>query len=472
MSFNYQHEKKKHQENFWTSYADLYSTLFTIFLFIYVGSTLRQGTKTLERVQDKKYLTNQIEDLKQQLKVYEALKDNYMKKEASQEDTQLYDELMTKLDLLQEDAKSEKEALHQKALENERKEKALNKYQQLIRNMINSNVIAKTKIQHRNDLINEKETLIVQQNSEIANLDADVAAKRTQLANKEHELNQVNDELHRQEMKMAEAKSQFEKSMAETEAKFQSDLASAESGFAEALNKERLSGAQRAAREKAFRDQMSAREKEYQGQLANLKGKYDSTQGELRRAIDQINTRKKLADQIRNRFSKNGIQVDIDEKSGEVVLDFKNSYFDTGKSLLKAEMIENLKRFIPLYTDGLFEDESTVNKLASVEIVGFASPTYKGKYVDPSSLEAANRDAVNYNLDLSYARAKSIFTYIANTDKLKFKNQQRLMGLIKVTGRSFLAQPSDKKAAPGDDFCKINDCKKEQRVIIKFNLKD
>lgn len=549
MSFNYGHEKNKHQENFWTSYADLYTTLFTIFLFIYVGSTLRQGTKTLEQVQDKKYLTHQIEDLKQQIKVYEALKDDYMKKDASNEETQMYDDLMGKLDLLQEEAKTEKEALRTKALENERKEKALNKYQQLIRNIINSNVLAKTKIQHRNDIINEKENVIDQQSSEIATLDADVTAKRTELSNKEHQIQQVNQDLQnkmadlqqaqkanritKQEMeksiqnlkdqsaaqvaqlqnqaaaiqgqlananqnlaktqsdlaatnqalanasqakanlegKLSATQGQYQQALNDAQSKYQGDLAKAKSGFDDALNKERLSGAARAAREKAFRDEMAGKEKDYQGRLAALKNQYDSTQGELKKALDQINTRKKLADQIRNRFSKNGIAVDIDDKTGEVVLDFKNSYFDTGSANLKKDMISTLHKFVPVYTEGLFEDEATANKIGSVEIIGFASPTYKGKYVDPSSLDATNRSAVNYNLDLSYNRAKSIFGYIFNTDKMQYRNQQRLMGMVKVTGRSFLAQ-GKAKFSQGEDFCKVNDCKKEQRVIIKFNLKD
>lgn len=550
MSFNYSHEKNKHQENFWTSYADLYTTLFTIFLFIYVGSTLRQGTKTLEGVQDKKYLTRQIEDLKQQIKVYEALKDDYMKKEATSEETELYDELMGKLDLLQEEAKTEKEALHQKAMENERKEKALNKYQQLIRNMINSNVLAKTKIQYRNDLIDEKDQTIGQQTSAIANLDANLTNQRTLLANKQNEINQINNELKNKESslqqayrsnqiskaemenkiqnlraqsaaqmenlkgqanaiqaqlagtqaslaktqsdlastnqalaaasaakgelegKLAATQGQYEKALGDAKSAYAGDLAKAQAGFSDALAKERLSGAERAAKEKAFRDQMAGKEKEYQSRLADLRQKYDDTQGELKKAIDQINTRKKLADQIRNRFARNGIKVDIDEKTGEVVLDFKNSYFETGSAVLKTEMINTLQKFMPLYSEGLFENEQTASKIASVEIIGFASPTYKGKYVDPSSLDPGNRSAVNYNLDLSYNRAKSIFSYIFNIDKMQFRNQQRLMGMVKVTGRSFLAQKAVQNTLNGEDFCKLNDCKKEQKVIIKFNLKD
>lgn len=562
MSFNYGHEKNKHQENFWTSYADLYTTLFTIFLFIYVGSTLRQGTKTLQQVEEKKFLTNKIEDLKQQIKVYEALKDDYMKKEASPDESVMYEELMGKLDLLQDEAKTEKEALRQKALENEKKEKALNKYQQLIRNIINSNVLAKTKIKHRNDIISEKEDVIDQQSSEIATLDADVTDKRTQLANKEHQIKQVNQELQtkmdelqksyqanhltRKEMekklqnlksasaaevaqlqkqadaiqselagtksdlarsqsdladtsrtleqtkaakgalegklaaaqgelesKLAAAQGQFQKSLSDIENKHKGELAAAKAGFDDALNKERLSGAARAAREKAFRDEMAGKEKEYQGKLAGLKQKFDDTQGELKKALDQINTRKKLAEQIRNRFSKNGIKVDVDEKTGEVVLDFKNSYFDTGRSQLKKEMIDTLEKFVPLYTEGLFEEEKTANKIGSVEIIGFASPIYKGKIVDPTSLDPENQAAVKFNLDLSYDRAKAIFTHIFDTRKMEYRNQKRLMGLVKVTSRGFLDQSkTSRNLKSTEEFCKVNDCKKEQRVIIKFNLKD
>ena len=46
-----------------------------------------------------------------------------------------------------------------------------------------------------------------------------------------------------------------------------------------------------------------------------------------------------------------------------------------------------------------------------------------------------------------------------------------------LSGRSYLA--SDKlpgrnpaNSKPGDDYCSIYDCKKSQRVIIKFNLKE
>ena len=57
-------------------------------------------------------------------------------------------------------------------------------------------------------------------------------------------------------------------------------------------------------------------------------------------------------------------------------------------------------------------DKETADKVKSVELIGFASPTYRGKYVDPDSLRAGDREAANYNLDLSYYRARSIYEYI------------------------------------------------------------
>lgn len=552
MSFNYSHEKGKHQENFWTSYADLYMTMFTIFLFIYVGSTVKQGTSSFEQSQDKIMLKNQIANLQQQLKVYENLKDEHIK-QADPEEAKLYEDLMGKLDLLQDEAKTEKEALRQKAMETELKEKALNKYQQLIRNMINSNVLAKTKIKRRNEIITEKD-------ENISELEQNVQEQKNELATKEQQINKTNAELQNNIRKLeasyqanqmtkkemdakinklkqdsyaevaniksqadairdqlqgaqsqltntqnqlgktqsalaatkgelanaAREKAELENDLANAQGKYQgeleklkggygAELEKAKKGFADALNKEKLSAAERGKKEADFRQAMADKEKGYQGELAKLKDKYDNTQGELKKAIDQINTKKRLADQIRNRFKKAGIDVDINEKTGEVVLDFKNSYFDTGRADLKKEMIATLKKFIPIYSDGLFEDEKTASKIASVEIIGFASPTYKGKLVDPSSLDTANRSAVNYNLDLSYNRAKSIFTYIFDTDKMQYSNQKRLLGMVKVTGRSFLAQGTDKvnsNDSSGDNFCSAHDCKKEQRVVIKFNLKD
>jgi hypothetical protein len=79
-------------------------------------------------------------------------------------------------------------------------------------------------------------------------------------------------------------------------------------------------------------------------------------------------------------------------------------------------------------------------------------------------------------LDLSYKRAKSIFKYIFNTKKFRYKNQKRILPLTKVSGRSYLSEKiKGRNLASGisqKEFCKKYNCKKAQRVIIKFNLED
>ena len=132
-----------------------------------------------------------------------------------------------------------------------------------------------------------------------------------------------------------------------------------------------------------------------------------------------------------------------------------------------------LEQAVPVYSSSLFENTKIAEKISNVEIVGFASPTFKGKYIDPKSLNPEDRAAVNYNLDLSYNRARAIFNHVFDQNKMQFKHQQKLLPLVKVTGRSFFDQASRNVANESpESFCRKNDCAKLQRVIIKFNLKD
>jgi outer membrane protein OmpA-like peptidoglycan-associated protein len=158
------------------------------------------------------------------------------------------------------------------------------------------------------------------------------------------------------------------------------------------------------------------------------------------------------------------------------MLSFGNQYFQSGHAELQPGMREILVKAMPAYSSSLFGDPKIAEKIQSVEIVGFASPTYQGRYIDPSSLSQTDRKAVNYNLDLSYQRARAIFNYAFDTDKMTFKHQKQMLPLVKVTGRSFLAegQGNGKSRVPADSdkSCDKGDCAKARRVIIKFTLKD
>lgn len=209
-------------------------------------------------------------------------------------------------------------------------------------------------------------------------------------------------------------------------------------------------------------------------EASSMREKTAGLKKDLRKLKEIADAKKNLARRIQRNFAKAGIRADVDPNTGDVVLSFGNEYFDTGKSQLKEGMKTILQKSIPIYSQSLFEDEATAKKLTTVEIVGFSSPTYQGRYIDPESLDEKDKVAVNYNLDLSYYRARSIFSYIFDTKKMNYKHQKDLLSLVKVTGRSFLAEKMRGRNIAADststNFCADHDCKRAQRVIIRFEL--
>lgn len=554
MGFDY-HKSKNHagQDSMWTSYSDLFLGLSIIFLLLYVSASLKQGTDGIKQNLENKKLTKEVDDLRQQIKVYETLKQDYLTRQASQDEQATYEELMGKLDLLQDEAKDEKTKLRLQAKENEKKEQALNKYQQMIRNIVNSNMIAKSRIKNRDTMIDSKQEEITEKSNEISNLERSVAQKAAELkasserseamkaqldqkmrqlksAFKTHKINKRKFEEQQAAIKKeaetklaalgaanAKAKQELDQAsralsqtsgrLAETEGKveklgvenaklqgaldtvdarhkaeaeklkgeFEAQGKADRAAFEAKLANERLSADARSAREAQFKVDAEKKAAGLASKMADLDKKYKQSQGALARATENLNARKKLAEQIKRNFAQNGVKAEVDAGSGDVMLSFGDEYFATGHANLKPKMREILTKAMPAYSASLFENEKIANRIESVEIVGFASPTYQGKYVDPSSLDPKNRLAVNYNLDLSYSRAKSIFNFVFDKNKMEFKHQQRILPLVKVTGRSFLAGENKRDPAgqgSAESFCQSNDCAKLQKVIIKFSLKD
>jgi outer membrane protein OmpA-like peptidoglycan-associated protein len=537
MGFDY-NKQKNHggQDSMWTSYSDLFLGLSIIFLLLYVSASLKQSTDGIRQHMDLQRISKENEDLKQQIQVYNTLKQDYLTKEASQDEQSTYEELMNKLSLLQEDAKDEKNKLQKQALENEKKEHALSKYQQMVRNIINSNMLAKARIKSRDTMIENKDVIIDEKSNEIKGLETTVAEKKakieqgenhiagleselqkrmSQLRNSyksqkiskkkfeqqqnllrqetenkigalrdqnqkfEKELSQAAQELQQTSTQLSETKNENTKlqgRVAGMRAEFAAQSAKERAAFDAQLAKERLSGEAKAAREAAFKAEAQRKAGALEGQIADLDRKYKTSQGELAKAQENLNARKKLASQIKGNFRAKGIKAEVDAGTGDVLLSFGDEYFDTGQSSLKPGMRKILEQAMPTYSESLFKTPQIADKIQSVEIVGFASPTFKGKYVDPSHLNPETRQAVNYNLDLSYARARSIFNYVFDKEKISFKYQEHLLPLVKVTGRSFLSSEKERDIASQksgtDSFCSKNDCAKLQRVIIKFTLKD
>ncbi len=525
----------------WTSYSDLFMGLSVVFLLLYVVSSLRSGTTGLQQQIEKERLTMQVQDLQNQLKVYNALKKDA---EHSPEDEKVYQNLLSKLDLLKEDAKTESEKLKQAALENDQKEAALNQYQQMVRNMINANMVAKSRIKKRDDIIVAKNEEIHDKTEEIDELNTTVKTKEEQIAENErkiaqageqlnekmrqlknayknqkmtkkayeaqvHNLKEANEntvaslkeenkqvahqlnktagelattksELNQKEALTKNLVSQLEKSKGEFEGKihklqgdFEAQKAKDKAAFEAKLNAERLSGEERANREAQFRAGADAKAKALAEQINGLSGKMKETEGQLNKALAEVNARKNIASEIKKGFARAGIKADVDPDTGDVMLDFGEHYFDSGRADLKPEMVSILQKAFPIYASSILENPNVKVKVKNVEIVGFASPTYKGKLVDPNTLNPDDRKAVDFNLDLSYARARSIFQQLFDTNRMTFAHQKELLPLVKVTGRSFLSDSKNLRGIANQSraqFCDKYDCKKAQRVIIKFGF--
>jgi len=566
MSFNYHKNKSgESHDSFWTSYSDLFLGLSTIFLLLYVISSLRTGTDAIQSQVDKQKLSMEVEELKGQLKMYENVKNEYMTN-APKDEVQEYQELMDKLTLLQEDAKTEKDKLIQQARDNDKKEKALNKYQQMVRNVMNANKMAKSKLVTRDDLIKDQDVEIETKEGEITELQQEVQLKKNLIAEGERKIDEANKYLKnkaaelkqalrsnqitkkRYDMRMAQVRKENDQrvnqlalanekyseqleqtasqlnqvnsqlnqtaaqlgqtnaALAQTQgalaakegelrgmtgklqqqaADAQAKMAGLQQGFAAEKARERaafdaelgknkaMGAAERARREGEFKNAMAAKERELGGKLAALGGQLKDTEGQLAKAKAEIEARKAVADEVKKGFAKAGIKADIDMETGDVVLDFGQAYFDSDSDHLKNEMKNVLEKAMPIYSKSLFGNPKISDKITAVEIVGFASPTYKGKFIDPKSPNPEDKTAIKYNMDLSYRRANAIFGYVLDDNNMKFQHQKELVSLMKVSGRSFLETlpaAASRNVANAAEFCKKNDCKKAQRVIIRFNV--
>jgi chromosome segregation ATPase len=637
MALDYNKSKDKEQgDTMWSSYSDLFMVLSLVFLLLYVTASLRNGTFSIQKSLELQSMANEAEDLRSQNKVYNTLKDDYLANQSTEDEQKVYEELMNKLTLLEDKATEEKNELRRQMQENDQKAKALNQYQQIIRNIVNANMLAKAgmktreeiidkkddeiaekkvEIQQKSEIIEEQEKTIsekqqlisqqemdivqkqseIEQNQEIISqkkqelrkkseeidsLSSVLEVKQKKIESNENEIKKINDVLQKQMKTLEESRNTAKISQAEYEKqlktlkaqsqnqveklsqanqemenqlqsvsgalsdaqskledaskqmaakeeernrltaelkdandryqeevkglkdKYEGELEDKKKEFENQLAKEKLSGKEKAKRQEEFAKQMAKEAGDLKDKLANLSDKIkdneaklaqaEADQGKFKEYADKLkeqnqelakdlkeaksvaDARKNLARDIKNALSKAGLKADVDARTGDVVMTFGDEYFDTGRADLKDGMRSMLKNFMPVYAESLFKNRNIAEKIKSVEVVGFASPTYRGKFVDPSSLDVKDREAVNYNLDLSYNRAKEIFSFIFDTDNLRYKYQEKLLPLVKVTGRSFLAEGIEGRNAqtgmPVSEYCKKYDCQKDQKVIIRFNL--
>lgn len=553
MSFDYEKARAKMDDshgNSWVAYSDLFMMLSTVFLLLYVSVSLRTQTSGVAVEQKMRMLTEKNADLEQQIQVYNTLRDDHLKNEAPEKEQEVYEKLMGKLSLLQDQAQDEKNKLRRQAKENEEKEYALNEYQRLIRNIINTNVLSKVQLKRRDQIIAKKDTITQEQKSviesqegQISNLNEEVARRESEISENKKRIEQANRQLQKQiaaireqqeeaeitkkemDQRIAALRSKSQQVISTLEKKNQdalseltqiqkdnqaktAELAETRSkmdqmkdqfaereeklkeNFENALGKERLSAAEKAKRLGEFEKAAKAREAALNNQLSAMAGKAQTAEAEKERAMASVeglqkdlkaaqelaNARSNLAKNIQSELRKAGLSGTVDAKTGDVTLSFGEEYFDTGSASLKPSMMATLQKFMPGYSKSLFKDGKISQKIENVEIIGFASSTYRGRYVPPDSLKQEDREAINYNMKLSTNRADAIFRHIFDTKKMTFEHQRDLLPKIKVVGRGYL--PDGKtgndfpKAMSQEEFCQKYNCKASQKVIIKFKLKD
>jgi outer membrane protein OmpA-like peptidoglycan-associated protein len=336
-------------------------------------------------------------------------------------------------------------------------------------------------------------------NQKIAQLEGEQKAVSGKLGQAEAQLAAKSRETERLMGDLQKTKGEYEAKLAGIKGEHDAAVARERGKYEGQLKAANMTAAAKAAAAAGLQQRLAAAEQEMNEKVASLSGNLEGTkrklasverqygdsigalqktnqtlQRDLNASVTKLGAQRRLAAQLKSNLRAVGIDADVDPKTGDLTISFGDEYFDTGSAVLKPGMVAAVRKMMPVYAKSLFENEEISRKLDTVEIVGFASPTFQGRVVDPQSMAAGDRAAVNYNMDLSYKRAKSIFDFAFDQKKIAFDKQKNLLPLVKVSGRSYLTADRAPAAKGGadSDYCAHKNCQKHQIVVIRFTLKE
>ncbi|WP_077300902.1 OmpA family protein [Virgibacillus pantothenticus] len=168
---------------------------------------------------------------------------------------------------------------------------------------------------------------------------------------------------------------------------------------------------------------------------------------EMKKTLDQImGVRAKLVQDLKEEFSGSNLGVEVDEKTGAIILSTE-ILFAYDNHELKSGSYTFLDEFVPKYLDVLLRD-GYEKYIAEIIIEGHTDRD--GSYL--------------YNLQLAQNRAYSVASYILSDD-FPYKNiQQHLADKLTVNSKSF----SDVRTDENGNYS----AKDSRRVEFKFRLKD
>ena len=165
--------------------------------------------------------------------------------------------------------------------------------------------------------------------------------------------------------------------------------------------------------------------------------------------IDQIiGVKADVIEALKNEFSKNNINVDIDAQTGALTLE-ASVMFDYDQAELTDSGKQALEQILPIYCKVLLQDDYK-DYLAEIIIDGYTDTD--GDY--------------SYNLELSQKRSLAVAQYLLDikSDFLKDSQVQELKDCLTVNGHSMSDPVLDADGNVDKDA--------SRRVEVKFRLKD
>ncbi|MEI8347771.1 MAG: flagellar motor protein MotB, partial [Pseudomonadota bacterium] len=83
-------EKSEGGGNQWAAYSDLFMSMSVIFLLLYVMSSLRATSESVAKQSLVDTAEKKSQELADQVKAYEVVKDSYLKEQASKNEEEIY----------------------------------------------------------------------------------------------------------------------------------------------------------------------------------------------------------------------------------------------------------------------------------------------------------------------------------------------------------------------------------------------
>ena len=200
------------------------------------------------------------------------------------------------------------------------------------------------------------------------------------------------------------------------------------------------------------RDEKIAMQEQYTQELLDKQNAIDEKTAQLKdqqAQIDQIiGVKADVIEALKNEFSKNNINVDIDAQTGALTLE-ASVMFDYDQAELTDSGKQALEQILPIYCKVLLQDDYK-DYLAEIIIDGYTDTD--GDY--------------SYNLQLSQQRSLAVAQYLIDIQGnfLNDEQSQELEKYLTVNGHSMANPVLDANGNVDKDA--------SRRVEVKFRLKD